>query len=109
LQAGTVDIYKFMRSAYYKLHGRRLARIGNNVGKGTSGGDPTVPIAKTAIYMNRDVLEALDVAQSNARGGSIDNFVRLTRSEVEGKEVLSFRGIPIRETDALLNTEARVV
>jgi hypothetical protein len=109
LQAGTVDIYKFMRTAYYKLHGRRLARVGNNIGKGTGGGDSAVPLARTAIYMNRDVLEALDVAASNNRGGSTDNFVRLTRAEVDGKEVMSYRGIPIRETDALLNTEARVV
>jgi len=29
--------------------------------------------------------------------------------EIEGKEVLTYRGIPIRETDALVNTEARVV
>lgn len=109
LQAGTVDIYKFMRTAYYKLHGRRLARVGNNVGKGQSSGDPAVPIARTAIYMNRDVLEALDVAASNNRGGTTDNFVRLTRAEVDGKEVMSYRGIPIRESDALLNTEARVI
>jgi hypothetical protein len=29
--------------------------------------------------------------------------------EIQGDEVLSYRGIPIRETDALLNTETRVV
>jgi hypothetical protein len=28
---------------------------------------------------------------------------------VEGKEVMTYRGIPIRETDAIINTEARVV
>jgi hypothetical protein len=27
---------------------------------------------------------------------------------VEGKEVKAYRGIPIRETDAILNTEAAV-
>ena len=89
LIAGSVDIYKFMRKAYYKLQSRRVA-----------GG-------KQAIYCNRDVLEALDAAATNA--GASDNFVRLGRTEVEGKEVLTYRGIPIRETDALINTEARVV
>lgn len=105
LQAGTVDIYKFMRSAYYKLHSRRMSRVGANI----KNGDPTVPTSRIAIYMNRDVLEAMDVASNNNRGGVTDNFVRLTRAEVDGKEVMSYRGIPIRETDALLNTEARVV
>ncbi len=28
--------------------------------------------------------------------------------ELEGKEVMSYRGIPIRETDALINAEAVV-
>jgi hypothetical protein len=32
--------------------------------------------------------------------------VSLTQGTVEGKEVKMYRGIPIRETDALLNTEA---
>tara|TARA_R110000772_G_scaffold227450_2_gene338216 strand:- start:1444 stop:2445 length:1002 start_codon:yes stop_codon:yes gene_type:complete len=89
LQAGSVDIYTFLRKAYYKLQSRRVA-----------GG-------KMAIYCNREVLEALDAAAQNA--GANDNFVRLSRSEIDGKEVLAYRGIPIRETDALLNTEARVV
>lgn len=87
--AGSVDLYKFMRKAYYKLHQRRVI-----------GG-------KAAIYLNKDMLEALDALATNA--GTTDNFVRLTRKEVEGEEVLTYRGIPLRESDALLNTEARVV
>lgn len=106
LLAGTVDVYDLMRQGYYKLHGRRLARVGSNLGRGTN--DPSVPLSRTAIYMNTDVLYALDKAQTNSRGGSTDNFVRLIPKEVEGKEVLTYRGIPIRETDALLNTEALV-
>jgi len=52
-------------------------------------------------------MEALDALAHNA--GASDNFTRLKPMEIEGKEVLTYRGIPIRETDALLNTEARVV
>lgn len=89
MAAGTVKLYDFMRKAYYKLQGRRVA-----------GG-------KMAIYCNRDVLEALDALATNA--GSGDSFVRLKPMEIEGKEVMTYRGIPIRESDALLNTEARVV
>lgn len=88
MKAGSVALYDFMRKAYYKLQNRRVA-----------GG-------KICIYCNRDVLEALDALATNA--GASDNFVRLTRKEVEGEEVLMYRGIPIRETDAIINTEALV-
>ena len=89
MQAGSVALYDFLRKAYYKLQNRRVA-----------GG-------KLAIYCNRDVLEALDALATNA--GASDNFVRLKPTEIEGKEVMTYRGIPIREVDALINTEARVV
>lgn len=89
MQAGNVKLYDFLRKAYYRLQQRR-----------TIGG-------KAAIYCNTDVLETLDALATNA--GAKDNFVRLTRKEVEGEEVLTYRGIPIRETDSLLNTEERVI
>lgn len=97
--AGSVDIYDLMRRAYWKLHGRRAGKIEN-----TSGG---VPQGRTVIYANRDVLQALDGLATN--NGAGDNFVRLTPDEVAGKEVLTYRGMPIRETDALINAEARVI
>jgi hypothetical protein len=86
------DLYHFLRKAYYKLQSRM--RRG-----GAAGG-------RQAIYCNRDVLEALDALGTNS--GSADNFVRLKPAEIEGREVLTYRGIPIRETDALLNTEELV-
>lgn len=92
MQAGSVDLYALMRSAYYKLQ--------NRMRRGDAAG------GRQAIYCNRDVLEALDALATN--GGASDSFVRLTPREIEGQEVLTYRGIPIRETDALLNTEAVV-
>jgi hypothetical protein len=89
MAGGSVDLYKFMRQAYYKLQNRRA------------------PGGRMAIYCNRDVLEALDGLATNA--GASDNFTRLRPMEIEGKEVLTYRGIPIRETDAILNTETLVV
>lgn len=89
MQAGSVKLYDFLRKAYYKLQNRRVA-----------GG-------KIAGYCNRDVLESLDALATNA--GASDSFVRLRHVEIEGKEVTTYRGIPIRETDAILNNEARVV
>ena len=90
LRAGNVDIYKLMQNAYYKLKSRQM------------------PAGTQAIYMNVEVLEALDAAAVN-QGGSSDNYTRLRPREIEGKEVLTYRGIPIRECEAILNTEARVV
>ncbi len=89
MQAGSVQLYDFMRKAYYKLQNRRMS-AGNIV-----------------IYCNTDVLEALDGLATN--GGSSDNFVRLTPMEIQGEEVMTYRGIPVREVDALHNGEARVV
>lgn len=90
MQAGSVALYDFMRKAYYKLQNRRVA--GGNM----------------AIYCNRDVLEALDALASNA--GASDSFIRLkTGTDIQGNEVTTYRGIPIRESDAIINTEARVV
>lgn len=89
MKAGNVPLYDFMRSAYYRLQQRRVA-----------GG-------RAAIYCNRDVLEALDALATNA--GANDSFIRLRTQEIEGREITTYRGIPIRETDALINTEARVV
>lgn len=89
MQAGNVDLYKFLRKAFYALYQRRVA-----------GGN-------AAIYCNTDVMEALDALATN--NGNADNFVRLTPREIQGEEVLTYRGIPIRECDALLNTESRVV
>lgn len=88
-QDGSVALYDFMRNAYYKLQNRRVA-----------GG-------RLAIYMNRDMMEVLDALAHNA--GASDNFIRLRPMDIEGKEVLTYRGIPIRETDSLHNAEARVV
>jgi len=96
MQAGSVKLYDFLRKAYYKLKSRRTSKVMDQTSPG-----------RLAIYCNRDVLEALDRLSTNA--GAADNFTRLTWGEIEGKEVLTYRGIPIRETDALLNTEARVV
>ena len=93
MKAGSVDLYALLRQAYYRLQNRKINR-----GNAMEG--------RLAIYCNRDVLEALDALATNK--GATDSFVRLTPKEIEGQEVLTYRGIPIRETDALLNTESVV-
>lgn len=87
--AGSVQLYTFMRKAYYKLRQRRVTR------------------GRAAIYCNTNMLEVLDMLSFNQ--GSTDSNVRLRPMQLDGKEVDTYRGIPVRECDAILNTEARVV
>jgi len=96
--AGTVALNPLMRKLYYKLQGRRAYKMER---------EGQVSPGRTVIYMNRLMLEALDAETSNGRSG-VDNFVRLTPMEVQGEEVMTWRGIPIRETDAIVTSEALV-
>jgi hypothetical protein len=96
--AGTRSVFPLLRQAYYKLQERRNTRIEN--GGMVSG-------VKPVIYMNRDMMQALDAESTGS--GAADNKIRLTPDEVAGKEIPTYRGIPIRETDALINAEARVL
>lgn len=96
--AGTTALNPLMRKAYYKLQGRRAYSLDNGAGM--------IGATRTVIYMNRTMMEALDAESTN--GGSSDNFIRLSKMEIQGEEVNTWRGIPIRETDNLLNTESLV-
>jgi hypothetical protein len=96
--AGTVNLYGLLRNLFYKLQGRRHYKF-------DSAGMPQQ--GRTVLYMNRTMLEVLDALATNS--GNADNFVRLRPMELQGEEVMSWRGIPIRETDALLNNEAALV
>ena len=103
LRAGNVDLFALMRKAYYKLHGVM------NVDIGTPSGDPehgNYGKSRTVIYCNADIFEALDALSTNS--GNTDNYVRLTREQVEGQQVDTYRGFPVRRVDAILNTEEQV-
>lgn len=93
MRAGSVDLWALLRKGYYRLQSRRLNSVSSRI----------------AIYMNREVLEILD-AQSSDRAllAANPNYTGLGHAQVEGKEVRTYRGIPIRESDSILNTEALV-
>jgi hypothetical protein len=101
LIAGTVDIYKFMRSAVYRLQG--IYSTAMRGGGGTINANASME-GRTVIYMNRTVLEALDAAGTNSSNGAL----QLRPGELEGRPVQTYRGIPIEVTDAILNTEGVV-
>ena len=60
-------------------------------------------MGRTVIYCNRTVRTYLELQAMNKTN------VLLALSEFNGKAITTFRGIPIRSVDAILNTEARVV
>lgn len=98
LRAGTVNVFDILRKMRYANQNRRNARLSN---------DGMVQGGKTVIYMNRDVMQAMEAASVNR--GTTDNFVRLTPDDLAGQEIMTYHSWPIRETDAIINTEARVV
>lgn len=63
---------------------------------------PNLRSVKPVFYCNRDVKTALDVQAQNKAN------VYLTVKEYAGELVTMFRGIPIKQCDALLNNEAAV-
>ena len=65
---------------------------------------PALGMGKCAFYANRTVIEYLDIqrqAKVSAGGG-------MTYENVDGKNTLTFRGIPIRLCDAIVENESRV-
>jgi len=90
--AGNVDLHSLMIDAYYKLQSTRLDSKSSRI----------------AIYMNRGVMATLDKLAANIGGSAKNSALQLTPRELEGKMVTTWRGIPIRECDAILNNEAVV-
>ncbi|UQP02238.1 hypothetical protein L0Z36_10155 [Burkholderia multivorans] len=64
---------------------------------------PQFGMGRAVWYMNRNLREKL-------RLGIVDKIANnLTWETVAGQRVMTFDGIPVQRTDALLNTESRVV
>jgi hypothetical protein len=98
--AGTVDLFKYMRQAAYRLQGTYSSAYRNKDGSLNAS-----PEGRTVIYMNRTAAEALDAQSTSA---SLNSALRLGTMELEGRVVSTYRNIPIQVTDALLSTEAAV-
>ncbi len=81
--AAALDILKYLTLATYKL--------------------PTAASnARRAFYMRKEILTALDLQLQNK------NNLMLNYETVEGRKVLTFRGIPLREQETLSITEKKV-
>lgn len=94
--AGTVDLYKLLRQAYHKV--KKISRTNPNPDAGLGG-------VRQVVYANATIIEALDALGTNSNNAAL----QLRPAELEGKEITTWRGLPVRQLDALLNTETRVV
>lgn len=65
---------------------------------------PDLSKGKPVFYMSRSVLQMLDIQMRD----DIISGGQLKYEQVEGKPVMSFRGIPVKLCDAILETEATV-
>lgn len=84
-QSSAADLTKSMTRAYHRI--------------------PNIQAGRAAWYMNRTVFEMLDIQRrDDVKGGG-----QLRYDVVDGQSTPTFRGIPIRRSDSLLLTEARVV
>lgn len=84
-QSGQADLIELMIKALHRI--------------------PSLRMGRAAFYMNRTLFEMLDIQSRNAviAGG------QLGYRDVYGQPALTFRGIPLRKVDQLLETEATVV
>jgi hypothetical protein len=65
---------------------------------------PNLSAGRAAIYMNRSAMDAFDLQGNN------HPLLRFTSQETaQGKFITTFRGIPVRRVDQLLDTEAAIV
>ena len=83
----SANLVDLMNRMYYQHEGRRMMR------------------GKTCIYANRTILEFLE---AQARNLPRNLYLNYDNVGVNQSKVLTFRGIPIKETDSLLNSEASV-
>lgn len=83
------DLVNLLTEAYYRHKGRKVAK------------------GKTCIYMNTTLVKYLDYQARNAKDKNL--FLTFAEYGPNSKEILHFRGLPIKECDAILNSEARVV
>lgn len=81
------DLDDLMTEMHYRTFGRRMAK------------------GKSCIYCNTTLLMFLDY---QVRNSTKNLYLRMNETAQNGKEVLTHRMKPIKETDRLLNTEAAI-
>ncbi len=98
-ESSAANIYKLLIKAYHRIPGLN----------GAPNPDGYVGV-KPVIYMNRTVAQMFDIQTFNIATGSNGSTVYggVSQTTIGGRYVPTFRGIPIRTVDQLLETEAQV-
>lgn len=94
------DLFALLSKAVVRLP--RMAKNQSGIEKTDAPNEPA-PGLRPAIYVNRTIREYMDIQAIR------DRNVLLGPRDYAGEPVTSFRQIPIRVCDVLLNTEGRVV
>lgn len=72
---------------------------------------PAMGVGRPVWYMNRTVAQMLDIQRFNVVSGTTSTTQyggSIQYGEIDGRWTPSFRGIPIRQVDAIHNAESRV-
>lgn len=94
------DLFAFLSKAL--VHMPTLTKKTSGITK-TDAPDEVAPSINPAIYCNRTVRQYMDIQAIR------DKNVLLRVEDYDGMPITTFRGIPIKIVDALLNTEQNVV
>lgn len=93
-EGGGTDLIDLMVSAWHRARMPKYnAEVENQAFLG----------ARACWYMNRTIYEVLDKL---SRKETINPLLRLTTAQIGGEEMTMFRGLPIRVSDGITNTEA---
>jgi hypothetical protein len=84
------------------LHRLPTQPVGAGTEQTSDAPDDGLTMGNTVIYCNRTVRTWLDIQATNKTN------VLLRMGQFDGKPVTSFRGVPVKTCDAILNTEARL-
>ena len=93
------DLFAYLSKAM--VHMPTLTKKTSGITK-TDAPDEVAPPLNPVIYCNRTVRQYMDIQAIR------DKNVLLRVEDYDGMPITTFRGIPIKINDALLNTEARV-
>lgn len=99
-ESSAANLVKLLIKAIYRLPSTA----------GDKANDGSVVGIRPAIYMNRTVLQMLDIQRHNIMSGFGTAYSggSITYNDVDGKKIPFFRDIPIRICDQLVETEATV-
>lgn len=97
-EAGAANLINLLIRAFHRLPTTPVGVSTEQKSDSPNGN----PAGRTVIYCNRTIRTYFDIQAADKTN------VLLALGEWHGKAITSFRGVPIKTVDAILNTEARI-